>query len=550
MATITDVRAPAPPAPPTTTPTRRARLVPRLGALLALAGVLIPLLLFVRLAMNTTVNFDGGMNLQVAQNLAEGDGYARDYEVHEEFPSEVQTGGAFLAVAAGAIRVLGGTQLAYQFASIAFVAIFLVVVSWAVGPNRWARLAAPGLVLLAVPYITVFAVGALGEVPVAALSLAALVLLARVVSGGTHPYRDVALAAGAIGVAITIKVIAVAALPVLVLGIVLARRMRPELSRWRLAAAGLAVVVGQALFELYRLVSLGTSGFSSYWEDAMPRIGSEAGTTNRGGGGGGGILQNLGDHVEALADSTGLGTSTVVLAAYLVVPFAVLAWLTVVHRKAIGSWLRDRTFVLSVLVASYAGVFLLWWLLATPLEKAWLRRAVVALLALNLLYALLAVHLLRRRTPRRRAGPVAAAVALGCLALAGGMFAWPVLAREAPRTMNLDGTPLANYERAADAVRAGTESGEHRYYGQGWWSAPTISLMADVPLENAYKTPVCEFDRTRDVLVWDSDAEGFGKLDDRGGRLRLVKVANFGGSVWLYSLGPAPGVCGTTSAGT
>jgi hypothetical protein len=111
--------------------------------------------------------------------------------------------------------------------------------------------------------------------------------------------------------------------------------------------------------------------------------------------------------------------------------------------------------------------------------------------------------------------------------------------------LSRDDRDLRSLQHAAKAVRAGTPA--HRYFGDGWWSAPDVSLVAETPLGNLAKVDLCSLDPRRDVLVWNSDAQAIiGAPDDRGGRLRLRKVAEYGGSAAFYSVGPARGACRTS----
>src|SRR5690349_17280477 len=90
---------------------------------LAVLGVVVPVVLIGWYASGLTVVFDGAMNLQVAHNVADGGGYRWDYGTRELFPAAIQTSGAYIFLAAAFIKVLGMSELALQAANLVFVLI-------------------------------------------------------------------------------------------------------------------------------------------------------------------------------------------------------------------------------------------------------------------------------------------------------------------------------------------------------------------------------------------------------------------------------------------
>src|SRR5262245_27143888 len=116
----------------------RGRLLVVVAFMLA---VLAPVAVFGSVADRQLVHIDGAMNLHVAERLAHHGQYARMYDFVPSggaetapawlryHPSEVQTNGPFIAVAATAIWFLGTSQLALQLANLVFLAA-LAAVLW------------------------------------------------------------------------------------------------------------------------------------------------------------------------------------------------------------------------------------------------------------------------------------------------------------------------------------------------------------------------------------------------------------------------------------
>jgi hypothetical protein len=226
-----------------------------------------------------------------------------------------------------------------------------------------------------------------------------------------------------------------------------------------------------------------------------------------------------------------------------VLPFAAVAWLLLRHRRALRTFLADTTNAVTVLLAGYGGLYLVWWFAVTPTERAWLRRLLIGLVVVNLLYALLAVVFVRQArdaAPRRPfrsvpAGAVALLVVVG--ALFGAPKVWRGLDSMVTRNPQVDAI-----EDAARAIRNG--SPELRYWGEGWWSSPVVSLVADVPFRNMGNVHPCTLDAERDVLVWDIDAQAIvGRPSDSNGDRVIEKIADFDGFVELWSVGANPDSC-------
>ena len=530
-AVVTDASQAADPSvqPEGTTPPRRIPWL-RVGALL---GVLVPLAIMVRFAWHAAPSFDGAMNLQVASNLSDGLGFVRNYGGVTLFPGEIQTSGAFLFLAAALIKVLGTSSIVFELPNLIFLALLLVTVSLTL--RRWPvmRIIGPSAVLFCVPGMVENGFRGYGEYVVAALVLAGFALVGAAATGMRRPVLASGVAWVLVGLAITVKIIAALAVPVLAVGVIGLALARPAISRWKLAASVLLAAVPVALVELQRLVSLGSvKAFTSYWSNQISSAGAQAGVTSGGVAAAAAqtgvgqslvptepktsVIRKVGDHLHLLGVATGIDTA--ILLMVLALPFAVLIGLFLARRESWRTWLARPAALLSVMLATYAGGYLVWWLAITPTSKAWLRRVIIALVVIALLYLLLlgmakdhwnarASHPVVVRSARRNTiMGIAWGVAgvLGFLSILPGITTANVQLSALSGSQNLPTTDDAPVEQIAAAAESLQNQGD-TLYGNGWWSAPVVALYGDLALGNLELVKPCSADIVagKAYLIWD-----------------------------------------------
>lgn len=532
----------------------RSRVVTALVGAALVAAVLVPLVLFTVRALNAPVNFDGGMNLQVAQSLANGDGYVRFYDEPLHFPHEVQTNGPFLYVAAAAITLFGENQFAYQFASLAFIGGLLVAVSVLLRREPLVvRVLGPAVVLMASPSIPIFGLGALGEVATTFFFFAMILAFVQAVRSPERAPLWVVVAGLAFGAAYTTKTFAIGGVGALAVGVLCvlaaARTKRQRLLVLAATAAVAAVPVGN---ELYRLVSLGSVGeYRAWWSNQRDSITTQSGLEDTGGG----LVQTFLDHMHVLSRLVDYPAELL-----LVVLFLPLAWIGGLfvwrwRRDGLRETLSEPHMVAMLTTGVIAASYLLWWLLLLPEAKLWIRRIMPGLLALHLLYLFFvpwAVRVGRDLIRRYRDGELSVSARVLPLAALGVTLALVAVVPANYARDQIDGATrglLEGQESWLDANEAAASYIEShddlRYYGDEWWSAPVISLMSDTGFYNLGQTDICTLDPDRDRLVWDYDAKTIRSQEPwtRDGRLVYEQVAAFGWFVTIYSVGPAPGQC-------
>ena len=487
----------------------------RIGAWL---GVILPMLLLVKQAWVSAPGFDGAMNLQVAQNLSHGLGFSRQYITGQGgivnyakgttlFPQEIQTSGAYIFLAAGLIKIFGASTFVFELPNLIFLLVLLTATSIAL--RRWpiARIIGPAVVVFAVPSVTQTSLGGYGEYVVAALVIAAFVMFGAIATGGRRPLWTLFGASVLVGLALTVKTVAFFALPAFVvglIGLVLARPggARAAFNRWLVVPISL---VGGALpfaaVELQRFVSLGSfAAYRTYWHKQFKAAGSQAGVSGTGQGSAATDkthgLHKIADHFHLLSVATGI--NSVVLLIALVTPFLALVGLFLYRGMSWRDWLAKPGALLSIMLASYAGLYFVWWLAVTPTAKAWLRRIIIALVVVVLLGLLLAGmakdRYQERRTlsaePKRRR-LILARVVWGVVAVLAVITVIPAVTTtqsEARIAYETNGAVRDHVVDLAAQAKKLHEQGDV-LYGGNFLSAPQEALYGDLALVNLATFP-------------------------------------------------------------
>ena len=538
-----------------------------LWALPLVVAVAVPLVLFTIRAMHAPLNFDGGMNMQVAERLADGHGYTRFYDELQIYPHEVQTNGPFIYVAAVAIKVLGVNQLGLQFANLAFIAGFATVVFLLLREHRVLRVVGPSVVILTAPVVSLYGLGGLGEIPVTTFMLLAILALAQAVRVPTRAPLWVAGAALAYGAALATKTFSSGAVLALAAGGVCALVAAPtKRLRLQTIAAGASVALLPVVREVHKVFATGgLSGYRAWWSAEREGISAQSGFE---GGRNAGLGQRFLDHMHILSGH--LDTPAELLILVLFVPLvwaaAVLAWRW--RTQGLQPTLADPASALLLMVALLAATYIGWWLFLVPEAKTWIRRIYPGMLALQLLYLLMVPWLVqvgrsalararggaegsetsetsdtaasRSASPLLRWGPV---LGVAATAVVLAVTALPYTVRKVDRNTRdlIEGQELwlHDNEAAADFV---DDHPDVRFYGDEWWSAPVISAMSERGFYNVGDADFCSLDPERDMLVWDLDARQIRSPEPwtRDGRLEYEEVAVFGGHVTIYGVGPGP----------
>jgi hypothetical protein len=490
-----------------------------------LLSVALPVTVFGWVALRQPLHGDGALNLQVSSYLVEHGEYARQYDYARgtqdaipvprweccaderppwvrPHPYEVQTNGPFIAVAALGILVFGDNSVGYQFASLAFTALFAAVL-WALLRRRWpiAAVFAPITVLLIIPQPFGLVIGGFGEVPGLALLLLAILLLVAAVRSASSRRTALAMtgASLATGAAVVTKLYMMGGVAPLAVGWLLVWYLRRP--RWTvMAAQPLALMAPVAAFELYKLVNVGSvSAYRALWRENAGPIAVHSGLEDSATSPSTRGLGRIPDQIHRLATATGLPAELLVLLVVVAVAVSALV-IALVWRRG-----RPDDPVIELgsaqVMATVLGVtFLAWWLVSMPEQWAGPRRAypVVIPLAVSVVLAVGVLALLvsdRRRGDRDRW--VVAGAGLSLLVIVALVVGAPATLTDA---VTADTAALDANERLAASIEQAPA--DRQYYGIGFWSSPILSLMADRPLRNLEEVDPCALEEDA-VLVSD-----------------------------------------------
>lgn len=507
--------------------------------------MLIPTAIFTWVALRTPVNFDGAMNLQLAQYLAHNGSYSRFYHVLVEFPPEVKTNGPFIFLAAASIAAVGDNQLGVQLANLLFVAGTAAVVHHLFRHWEWFAVAAPTLTLLLLPQPFLFGLAGLGEIPAIFFLLLGLVLLydGLLTGDSRRALRLASIAFLAVGLAITTKTFMAGSLPAVAVAagalIVVTR-----VPAWKVLARVPLILVGPLLFELYRLISLGSSGYGDWWDGEWESVSYQAGIdSSRDQAPPRGFIRTLADRLHIWSERVELPAEFVIVG-LVVTGLLVVLLVAGIRRLPRGPELTRTAIVpmlsLGVLVGTYAA----WWIFVVPEAKAWTRRLYPALVAQNLVLLLLLCTLasiIHAAWGRRDRLVAVAGASLLSVAVVLGLMAFHYIPDRVDRIVSTDTASLDSVVEAAEFLRSSPDS---RFFGEGWWSAPVVSLMADRGLYDLEITDPCDLDPDRDRVIWDRDAAAIAAPGpfDYSGNLEFTLLHDFG-EVQIYAINPTEKGC-------
>jgi hypothetical protein len=430
----------------------------------------------IQYACVTAPEYDGGLNLRVAQSFGAGQGYGFIYDSFFPFPA--QTDGPLILPAALAFRIGGVTSFSTQVTNLVYVGVFAVVLIRLLlicAAPLWLALAG-ALLCMQVPRFVTFGMNGFGEVIVLTWFLLGLVILESPLRSERPQTGRFALGGIAFAMAYLTKVVAlicVAPSALLALLFIASGRFR-----FRRAAAFISgMVVPVLAWESFRLYELGSiDGYERWWSLQLGQVQAQSGAASRVATLGA-LAAKAAAHLDILSQAIGVPSASllvfIVLPPLLAVPFIVTS------RKHIPA--RFSFACIAVVVPLYFA----WWLLVTPTHMAWPRRILDGFVLSQCLIAMLFAAFLNRSSAapgfRRPAKAVQLCLAAGLAVVAVG-----------------DGFVLANGELLPRPIRSDLQESnlrpvlaaiaalppDARIFGFGWWQAPVLALFAGRDLSN------------------------------------------------------------------
>jgi hypothetical protein len=543
-------------------PTSSGAIRPTSARLTTGIGVVAPLALLTWVALHSVITFDGGMNMEVASSISSGNGFAWDYGGHSVSPIYIQTSGAFLAVAAAGIKLFGTSPLGLQFANLAFLAGLLTAVSRALRPWHALQVFGPLAFILIIPRSlnasdgSIGSLGGFGEFAVGFFMVSSFLLISSVVEGADRPLRRITAANLLLGLSLTTKVITIAEAPAVVAAFVLVALCRPDITRARLAASGLAVLLPVAVFEVYRALEFGSvSDWANYWRTQLDRVRGEASGPPQ-------MRQRLTasatgwDRVAALGTRIGVNSALLVTLLFLV-PLAAIVISYVRHHASWRVWICQPRRPLATLLAIVVATYIPWYVFISPLD--WPRHIAVAWIALSLLALLLCGFAIDEQTGRRqpaagggrRRGSGRLMAVYTLIALSAAIPTYCVAANLSDVVGSSDDSWQA--ERLASDYVADRAAAGDQFCGIGYSFASVVEVTAHLGMCDLETIDACTlaerklFDEGRVFLVWSPQSAYHNPGGPpESGKFAYVKTGQMKSYATIWRVSLQNGACAST----
>jgi hypothetical protein len=451
----------------------------------------------VAVASTTPFSFDGGMNVQAAQNLARNFTYATSYETTVEFDKVIQTGIPVILPVAIFFLLFGESYTSGLMVN----AIYMILTVSALVYFLKNCIKVNGLfVLLGVlfflgtPNIFHLGFGLYGEIPMLFYVLMTLIYLHR--SESSIKTKYIFIAGIFFGLGYLTKTVILIAMPALAFVSIYDFLVKHRFSTWGYIKQWAMFLLGSLIpvvaFEIFKLVSLGYPAYVTWWQvelhEILQQAGVKAGFTDTLG-----ISEKLAVHLNLLA--TYLDQPDFIIATLLLVVLVFL--IAVVLYGMYTRWFtrksgRSNTFhfsndllVLLIVTLSYFG----WWLVITPTTRTYYRRIVVGNILLEICLVcmtFLLINFMEKRMERSnkkgyqwlRISIITIYMLLLAISLHG-------IARTENFKISFLDTPIKTETLAAGEFIKSLSPGAE-IYGYGWWQAPNIAFTSGKGFKNLY----------------------------------------------------------------
>jgi hypothetical protein len=454
----------------------------------------------VSVTLTSAFTFDGGMNVQVAENLVKNSQYATIYDGNIKFDPKIQTGVTVIFPVALIFRFLG-----YSFTGgLAINAIYMIFLALAITYYlksckniSFYFISLFLLIFFGTPSIFNYGFGLYGEIPTLFYFLVTLILI--------HKYevtlnpKLIFLAGVSLGLGYLTKTVMLISVPALafmaIFDYLFKRRisMKGYFKRYALMLFGFLIPV--SLFETYKFISLGYHAYYHWWSSQLISIMNQAGVTNLDMHA---IINKFYKHLDLFSSYVKVSEITIQFLLFLLL--AVFACILV---YCINSIWRKKKFVKGEIFFSNDFLVLLpvtlsyfgWWLLMTPTQNAWYRRIIdgtilfelCLIILLFLLYQFVCKVIekfINRDHPMYRLSWYSISILL----LAGSLL---LIFRSNNYKIAIYNTPLKTAAfGAAEYIKNLPEDAE--FFGYDWWQAPVVAFASRIDIQNIFKRPDME----------------------------------------------------------
>ncbi len=435
-----------------------------LGWIGIIGAVVISALILWR-ANGSVPSFDGAMMLNLARHFEETGKYGYFYNTFFAFPS--QTDGLIVLLAAALFKIFGVKVWVAALPNEIFF-LLLIFAGWAIlaRVSGWFAAGALVIMLAFVPGFLQFGFDGYGEMPV--IALAVLCILLAMKSLASHSYEHAIFAGISIGLAFTIKVMALFFVVPIVLVVLIYTVKRHLPVRITITAAASAIFP-PAVWEVFRLSQLGIFGYKNWWDLQIQQIilqsGASASLAKH-------SMHSVFDkaHANLILDARFWGMPNLVF----ILCIAISGTLYVIYRFSRKQEPRDivSNYVIDTIAAIALFIFV-WWTFILDPAGAWERRA----LALNCCVMLLSILLYFRYANNAesifaRLGALLLSAVLISMLLASSRNVYKHLVLDSP----IRSTETADVIQASQILQKLPV--DAKVFGFGWWQAPQLALFS------------------------------------------------------------------------
>jgi hypothetical protein len=450
--------------------------------------------------MTAGFSFDGGMNVQVAQNLVKNFKYAASYNGIVEFDPKIQTGLPVILPVAILFKLFGASfangliiNAIYLFLLVLAIVYYL---KYCANLNNFFVLLAISM-FYGTPALFEYGFGLYGEIPTLFYFLVALIFLHKYER--TSKSKFIFWAGVIIGLGYLTKTVILISIPafvfVAIFDYLFKRRLSIKSYVQQYVRLPLGFLIPVFVFEIYKLISLGFNVYFQWWHDQLRAILLQAGfksgyvDTN-------GFFDKFITHLDLLSSYVKVNKTIIIfLLLLLLMSFmGILLYSIYTHWrkkkfvKGDTHLFSNNFLVLMTVTLSYFG----WWLLITPTQKAFYRRIIDGSILLELciviMFSLLYMFS-KKLVERSKKTPYklynASVITISMLLLATSAFG---ISRTKNYSISFNDTPAkASLLEAGEFINSLPPEAE--FFGYGWWQAPNVAFASSRSFKDIQNSP-------------------------------------------------------------
>lgn len=418
---------------------------------------------------DSQLSFDGAMNVQVSQSLLEDGMYTTRYDGGIVFDEKIQSGITLLAPTALIMKIFGTNNIAANTANIIYIILLLVMVARVLSKYGVSNLVifCTEICFLATPYFFEYGNGLYGEIPM----LFWIILVIYILNKG-HKNKYYFIAGVCYGLAYLTKTVALIALPALVIYFLYHLLISKEIKIKQIIIWLIGVLGPIILFEIYKIILLGSYEYGIWWRQQIESIMQQAGVTAN----------------PTYQDTENIITKFFVhldkFSEYFSIDKALVCIIVIAN---FGMWCyriyKEKTLkaidILYLVAFSYFG----WWFLITSTQKAWARRIIVGVLLMELtsLYnCFYYIKLVKMREEVIRYLKIITGTVVTFTIILVGTQAINLYQKNRIEDLSM--------RQVVSVIKQIREDDKNAIFcGYGWWQAPRIAFNSGEKFANYYK---------------------------------------------------------------